>query len=52
MDNIKKYKMFLKDLNVNFEISKNILIENDLKRCRYVLSYSNSVKKISKVLWE
>jgi len=48
MDNIKKYKMFLKDLNVNFEISKNILIENDLKRCRYVLSYSNSVKKLAK----
>ena len=48
MDKTKNYKIFFKNLNVSFEVSKNILIENDLKRCRYVLSYSNSVKKLAK----
>ena len=47
-DKIKNYKVFLNNLNIDFEVSKNILIENDLKRCRYVLSYSNSVKKLAK----
>tara|TARA_B100001057_G_scaffold486443_1_gene567629 strand:+ start:5558 stop:6358 length:801 start_codon:yes stop_codon:yes gene_type:complete len=48
MDKIKDHEVFFNNFNIDFEVSKNILIENDLKRCRYVLSYSNSVKKLAK----
>ena len=45
---MSKYQTFLRKLNVKFEFSKNLLVEDDLKVCKYVLSNSRSIKEITR----